>query len=52
MPSVAHAAEFKTTLRRLSRDKFDLLMRHGFEVANATLAARQGSVFSYVAQSS
>ena len=49
---VAHAAEFETTLRRLSREEFDLLMRHGFEVANATLATRQGSMFSYVAQSS
>ena len=49
---VAQAAEFETTLRRLSREEFDLLMRHGFEVANATLATRQGSMFSYVAQSS
>ena len=49
---VAQAAEFKTTLRRLSREEFDLLMRHGFEVANATLATRQGSVFPYMAQSS
>ena len=44
---VARAAGFKTTLRRLSREEFDLLMRHGFEVANATLATRQGSVFAY-----
>lgn len=49
---VAQAAEFKTTLRRLNHEEFDLLVQHGFEVANATLATQQGSVFSYVAQSS
>lgn len=49
---VAQSAAFKTTLRRLSREEFDLLAQHGFEVANATLATRQGSMFSYIAQSS
>ena len=49
---VAQAAEFKTTLRRLTSDEFELLMRHGFEVTNATLATRQEALFSYVAQSS
>lgn len=46
---VAQAAEFETTLRRLSGEEFDLLEQHGFEVANATLATRQDSVFSYLA---
>ena len=45
----ARAARFKTTLRRLSREEFDLLMRHGFEVANATLATRHAGRFSYKA---
>ena len=44
---VARAEGFKTTLRRLSREEFELLRRHGFEVANATLATRQGDRFSY-----
>ena len=38
---------FKTTLRRLSAEEFELLLRHGFEVANATLATRQPGWFSY-----
>ena len=38
---------FETTLRRLSGVEFDLLMKHGFEVANATFATRQASRFSY-----
>ena len=42
---VRRAACFATTLRRLSLDEFGLLCRHGFEVANATLATRQGSRF-------
>lgn len=44
---VARATGFETTLRRLSRAEFDLLLTHGFEVANATLATRQASRFSY-----
>jgi len=44
---VARAKRFKTTLRRLSVEEFDLLRRHGFEVANATLATRQAERFSY-----
>ena len=43
----AWAKNFKTTLRRLSRKEFDLLMRHGFEVASATIATRQSARFSY-----
>ena len=45
---VARAGGFKTTIRRLSGAEFDLLMKHGFEVANATLATRQASRFSNV----
>ena len=45
--NVAWAANFKTTLRRLSRSEFDLLVRHGFEVASATLATRHPDKFSY-----
>ena len=44
---VAWAERFKTTLRRLSGEEFELLRRHGFEVANATLATRQADRFSY-----
>lgn len=44
---VARVEQFGTTLRRLSGEEFDLLMRHGFEVANATLATRQAATFSY-----
>ena len=47
---VAWAAGFQTTLRRLKGREFDLLVRHGFEVANATLATRQEPVFSYEAR--
>ena len=46
---VARAERFKTTLRRLSGEEFELLRRHGFEVANATLATRQPYRFSYKA---
>lgn len=45
---VRWAESFKTTLRRLSGVEFELLMRHGFEVANATLATRQAARFSFV----
>ena len=44
---VSWAENFKTTLRRLSRSEFDLLLRHGFEVASATLATRQSARFFY-----
>ncbi len=44
---VTRAERFKTTLRRLSGEEFELLRRHGFEVANATLATRQADRFSY-----
>lgn len=47
---VAWAAGFKTTLRRLKAREFDVLVRHGFEVANATLATRRATVFSYAAR--
>ena len=46
---VARAECFKTTLRRMSLEEFDLLMRHGFEVANATMATRQAARFCYKA---
>ena len=45
---VSRAGGIETTLRRLSGGEFDLLLKHGFEVANATLATRQGSRFSYM----
>ncbi len=34
---VDRAADFSTTLRRLERDEFMLLFRHGFEVADCTM---------------
>ena len=43
---VEDAGRFATTLRRLTSEEFGLLARHGFEVANATLATRQGGRFS------
>ena len=46
---VAQAGRFKTTLRRLRLDEFELLLRHGFEAGNATLATRQATKFSYEA---
>jgi len=33
------AAEFPTTIKRLTQDEFERLFRHGFEVANDTLYA-------------
>lgn len=35
--NVDKAAQFKTTLRRVKETEYDLLFRHGYEVANATL---------------
>lgn len=50
--SAAHqAAKFPTTLRRLSNDEFELLCRHGYEVADATLASRQPNHFTNVPRS-
>ncbi|MCY4642821.1 MAG: patatin-like phospholipase family protein [Gammaproteobacteria bacterium] len=40
------AATFATTLRRLDQWEFELLCRHGYEVADATLASRQSSRFT------
>lgn len=45
-PQVSSAAAFPTSLRRLDPTEFELLCRHGFEVADATLASRQASRFS------
>ena len=45
--AVTTVANFKTTLRRLSSDEFDLIVQHGFEVANATLATRVPKRFRY-----
>ncbi len=44
---VVQATNFGTTLRRISFKEFELIMHHGFEVANATLATRQAPTFSY-----
>ena len=41
----SRAGAFPTTLRRLSTSEFEHLCRHGFEVANATLATRLASRF-------
>ena len=45
--SVNRASTLATTLRRLTCSEFDMLIQHGFEVSNATLATRQGSLFDY-----
>ena len=41
------AEEFKTTLRKLTKAEYDLLYRHGWEVANFTLQARCPNLFQY-----
>ena len=43
---VKAAATFATTLRRLDQREFELLCRHGYEVADATLASRQSTRFT------
>ena len=44
---VRQAGTFPTTLRRLTQREFSCIQRHGFEVADATLATRLGSGFAY-----
>jgi NTE family protein len=53
LPSEAvHAAEaFATVIRRLTEDEFDLLFRHGFEVADYTLYGYHEDEFSYIGYS-
>ena len=41
------AEEFKTTLRKLTEAEYDLLYRHGWEVANFTLQARCPNLFQH-----
>ena len=43
----SRAGAFPTNLRRLSRSEFEHLRRHGFEVANATLATRLSGRFAH-----
>ena len=45
--AVNEAATFGTTLRRLRPSEFELLARHGFEVADATLCSRQCARFTH-----
>ena len=42
------AAHIATSLKRLSPDDFELLFRHGFEVANCTLYGYNDDLFGYV----
>lgn len=42
---VRMAAGFATTLRKLTEEEFDRLYRHGWEVANCTLASRCPTLF-------
>ncbi len=44
---VKQATQFETTLKRIGCEEFDMLLLHGFEVANATLATRQSTTFDY-----
>ena len=44
---VERGAMFPTTLRRLTLSEFSLLCRHGFEVADATLATRLSDHFAH-----
>lgn len=43
--AVKDAADIKTTLRRLKLEEYEALLRHGFEVADATLCSRQPNRF-------
>ena len=45
--TVNEVATFGTTLRRLRPSEFELLTRHGFEVADATLCSRQCARFTH-----
>ena len=47
LKDVKSAANFKTTLRKLTDIEYDLLYRHGWEVANFTLYARCPDIFQY-----
>ena len=49
--SAQKAANFPTTLRRLRNEEFEMLCRHGYEVADATLASRQPDRFTSVPRS-
>ena len=42
------ALDFDTTLRKLTSEEFDLLVRHGYENANATLNAYHPDRFGYL----
>ena len=44
-PTVKTIARMKTTLRRLEIQEYEVLLRHGFEVADATLSSRQPNWF-------
>jgi hypothetical protein len=45
---VERASAVPTAITRLSWDTFELLFRHGFEVADYTMRACQPDVFSYL----
>lgn len=45
---VSRAAGVETTLRKLTTEEFCLLVRHGYEVADATLVAYVPSRFSHI----
>ena len=44
-PEIREAAGIGTTLRRCTRREYDLLFTHGYQVADATLAAYGGAFF-------
>lgn len=48
-PAVRQAADLETTLRRLTTNEFDVLFRHGYEVADATLCSRKPQSFQPIA---
>ena len=47
LKDVKSAGNFKTTLRKLTDAEYDLLYRHGWEVANFTLQARCPDIFHH-----
>ncbi|MFZ3138820.1 MAG: hypothetical protein WA126_15680 [Thermodesulfovibrionales bacterium] len=44
---VIKAASKKTTLKKIDKDEFYLIYRHGWEVADMTLSANCPDLFSY-----
>jgi NTE family protein len=44
-----HAGDFPTVIRKLTDAEFELLFRHGFEIADCTLHAYYPDLFGHIA---